>query len=141
MSDDGSGHENIETNGGPPPNQGGDGRDGGQSTLGVDAALELLRDERRRVVLARLRAREGEEVPLEWLAQQVADARSIVANRPSTRPGQGTQRIAVSLHHVQLPRLADTGVVAYDEDERTCRYLGDDTLEALLDAVRKQEVR
>ncbi|WP_436907912.1 DUF7344 domain-containing protein [Halosimplex marinum] len=77
--------------------------------LGADERYELLAAERRRAVLAVLDER-GAPTPLDELAEAVAA-------RERERAGgsaDGHDRLAVSLHHVHLPRMADLGVLDYD---------------------------
>jgi hypothetical protein len=77
--------------------------------LSADERHDLLAAERRRVVLEALVDRE-EPVALvdlaEWVAARETDAAT---------PGEdATERVAVSLHHVHLPRMADLNVLDYD---------------------------
>ncbi|WP_132060683.1 DUF7344 domain-containing protein [Halorussus amylolyticus] len=82
--------------------------DRGISTA-LDAALDLLSNERRRYVLYHLRE-QGGAVHLEELAEQVA-----------AREGGDTQRVLTDLYHGQLPRLEAAGAVAFDADRGMVR--------------------
>ena len=85
----------------------------------LDAALDLLANRRRRFVLYDLRDR-ASAVGTEALAERVA-AREREADDPVTAPessaGGRTERVLADLHHCQLPRLAEAGVVDYDVDD------------------------
>jgi hypothetical protein len=77
---------------------------------------ELLSDERRRTALAVVEALES-PVDLAELAGSVAAA------TPDLDPEVGAtlERVAVSLHHVHLPKLAAHDVLDYDEDTKIVR--------------------
>ena len=139
MSDDGFGQESGEINNNQPlPLTANGQQNEGGLFLRMENPFELLRDERRRIVLARLRERKGKCIPLEWLAEEVASAQPVIGS-PSPLSDEETRRTAVSLHHTLLPKLDDAGVLTYDTDERICRYFGSDTLEALLDTIGQDE--
>jgi len=75
--------------------------------LGADEHHGLLRAERRRAALDALRGT-GTPVALDELTEAVAA-------REGTEPtAEATDRIAISLHHVHLPLMADLGVLDYD---------------------------
>lgn len=46
--------------------------------------------------------------------------------------GEEAERVAVRLHHVTLPKLADLGAVEYDARNKTVRYRGHPELESLV---------
>lgn len=80
-----------------------------EGELTTEERYDLLGDERRRHALAVLAERSA-PIDLESLAEAVADRETAVA-RPSA---DEIERVAVSLHHVHLPRAADLGVLDYD---------------------------
>ncbi|WP_436932596.1 DUF7344 domain-containing protein [Halosimplex halobium] len=87
--------------------------------LGADERYELLAAERRRTALEVL-AERGTPVELDDLA-------TAVAAREGGETPAATDRLAVSLHHVHLPRMADLGVLDYDPGDNrvvTVRALG-----------------
>lgn len=45
-------------------------------------------------------------------------------------------RIALQLHHLHLPKLAETGVIEYDPNEQLVRYQGDTSLERYLNILQ-----
>jgi DNA-binding transcriptional ArsR family regulator len=88
--------------------------------LTVDEMFDVLRNERRRLVLQALREG-GPVLPKGDLAEIVAAVES-----EGDRDGVSAQqrkRVYIPLHQVHLPQLADAGVVEYDErsgDVRLC---------------------
>ena len=74
----------------------------------LDATLELLSDQRRRYVLYYLRE-QGNPVSVDELADRV----TMWENEPSI----DRSKIRADLHHSQLPRLDDAGVVDFDPEE------------------------
>lgn len=52
------------------------------------------------------------------------------------RCGSPVRAVEIDLHHNQLPRLDEAGVVAYDERSGTVRYEGHPGIEAVLDRDR-----
>lgn len=44
-------------------------------------------------------------------------------------------RILAALHHHHLPMLADAGLITYDARSETVRYVGDPTVERLLETL------
>lgn len=71
----------------------------------------VLADERRKVALEVLQEQES-ELTLDELATAVLAAESDDISSGST----DSRDVAVSLHHVHLPILADLGVLDYDAD-------------------------
>lgn len=84
-----------------------DGAGRGSRSRSLDAIFELLADQRRREALYVLDRREG-PITVAELADEVA-----------TVVEAGPERVAIALHHVHLPKLADAGVVSYDAEART----------------------
>lgn len=84
----------------------------------IDETLALLASRRRRLALRGLRGAEGDWVAAATLADYVAER--------STDVGGGATRrtVRVALHHVELPKLADAGVVDYDRAAGRARYRG-----------------
>ncbi|WP_137285986.1 DUF7344 domain-containing protein [Halorussus salinisoli] len=84
----------------------------------LDTVLALLRNERRRHVLAALSERSG-SVPVRELAEAVA-AREIGTDIDADEISSETaERVVASLHHLHLPKLADADAVAYDDEAGT----------------------
>ena len=97
----------------------------------TDSLFWLLGNPRRRVVLAHLQRRADETVDVDEVIDAVA-----ARERPDPGPGTHRERVAIDLHHVHLPKLADAGVIEYDPMERTLRYRGRRGLDLLLAASR-----
>lgn len=134
--------------------------DGGR--LSTDQVFDLLRSRERRRVLELLCDADG-AVAVATLARHVAGgdateagagedgdpgtdagaggagtARAVgggVDAGESAAGGSGKRATLVALEHVHLPRLAEAGVVAYDREAGSVRYLGDSRVEAVLDAL------
>ncbi|WP_415378963.1 hypothetical protein [Halosimplex sp. TS25] len=85
--------------------------DGGEieGKLTAEARYDLLADGRRRLALAEL-AERAAPVALGDLAEAVAAREEDDASPPVG----AVERVAVSLHHVHLPRVEDHGVIDYD---------------------------
>ncbi|WP_459193122.1 DUF7344 domain-containing protein [Halosimplex sp. J119] len=86
--------------------------------LTTEERFDLLADERRRRALAALAERSA-PIDLEPLAEAVAD-RETDGTAPSA---DEIERVAVSLHHVHLPRAADLGVLEYDAEETRVEHV------------------
>ena len=84
------------------------------ASLTTDQVFELLADGRRRNAVAVLREIDG-ATALGELAEATA-ARVDGVDRAAVTTDR-RERIAASLHHCHLPKLADAGVVEYDPDE------------------------
>lgn len=83
-------------------------------------ALQLLSDPAYRAVLAALDGQD-QRIGLAELAGAVLRQPEWPARASETDP----ETVAARLHHVHLPKLDATGVVAYDVDDGTVDYRGD----------------
>ena len=50
------------------------------------------------------------------------------------------KRLKAKLHHVALPKLADAGLVDYDQRSQTIRYCGEPLLEKQISVLEEFEV-
>lgn len=78
----------------------------------------LFAAEQRRIALELL---EEADLPvaLEELATAITDRETELGTREADAPDAGdAERVAISLHHVHLPLMADLGVVDYDAASR-----------------------
>lgn len=50
------------------------------------------------------------------------------------------ENIRVDLHHTQVPRLAEAGILEYDRRQGTLRFRGDPALEEWAEHVRSKEL-
>lgn len=82
----------------------------------LDALFEVLADRERRCILECLEENDDDIAAFSDLIERVADSEDPTdAER---------ERIAVSLHHTHLPKLADADLVEYDTRSETVRYRG-----------------
>lgn len=79
----------------------------------LDRLFEVLADERRRRVLYYLRGSDDPPASVDALAERIADADGLPA-----------ERVATSLHHTHLPKLDESGVVAFDPRSGAVRWDG-----------------
>jgi DNA-binding transcriptional ArsR family regulator len=93
----------------------------------VDRVLDLLADRTRRELLPYL-ASVGDPVTVSDAAAYLASANGV--------PGETAERIEVALVHTHVPKLANAGVVDYDEGTGELDYRPTDALERLFDRVR-----
>jgi DNA-binding transcriptional ArsR family regulator len=84
--------------------------------LSRDLVFEILSNPRRRFTIYYLRQR-GEAVDLQELAAQVAAWENEVPVDELTK--QERKRVYVSLYQTHIPKLADAGIISYDQDEGT----------------------
>lgn len=84
--------------------------------LPKDIVFELLTSPRRRAVICYLKTTGG-EATRGGLAEQLAAAEHGVD--PAAVSAQQRKRLYISLYQVHLPRMADAGVIEYDEDRGT----------------------
>lgn len=103
-------------------------------SLSLDAVLSLLADQDRRDLIQYLRESSEQTCSIDdcvgYLMKQEEER---TAERPSH------DRVAMVIHHIHIPKLADTGVVEYDARSREIRYRSDDRLESWLDRIQRAE--
>lgn len=107
------------------------------STLELDTVFELLSDRRRRYVLYTMYRTEGGSMTVDRLATQVRRMEDDHATTGERR----AERIADDLRERQLPKLADAGIVEYDDRSETARYHGRPALEEWLEHAEYKEGR
>lgn len=96
-----------------------------------EVAYDLLANERRRRVCELLAATDRDQLSLGELTDDVV--RLGTPDGP-TRAARQRRRIAIDLHHVQLPKLDDAGVVEYDPRGKTVYDLDHPLVEAVAPA-------
>jgi len=106
-----------------------------------DEILDALTHQRRRIALAILR---DQDEPMERrrLARAIATEESVRQFTPDT---ESIKTVCASLHHVHLPKLQQTGLVACDADAGTVAYEGHPALDrvrfrSLIDATPRGTV-
>lgn len=92
----------------------------------VESLLRVLADNGDRAVIDHLRDSTKEVVSLEELAGEIR-----------LQDGGGQLRTSfsaeVELHHVTLPRLADSGLIDYDSNDRIIEYHGHPQVDTMMD--------
>lgn len=91
----------------------------------IDDVLRALASRRRRRTCAFLAEQEAPVTTVDDIADHL--------RRAEREPGQGD--VEVRLHHTDLPKLDDLGVVEFDPERGVVRYHGDPALERVLRAV------
>ena len=87
-------------------------------SLTSNEVFEILSNHRRRMVLYFLR-KDGTEITVKELAEKIAAAENEVAVEDLT--SQQRKRVYVSLYQTHLPKMEQTNVIDYDEDEGIVR--------------------
>lgn len=101
--------------------------DGTQSAT-ADTLFPILANDRRRTILAVLKnhrdtcSNQRPTLTVEELAEAVADREDEHSTTDFT--DEDSPRIALSLRHQHLPKIADAGLIAYDRDQATVTYEG-----------------
>ncbi|SFR32362.1 DUF7344 domain-containing protein [Halogeometricum limi] len=94
----------------------------------LDGLFEVLSNPIRMKLVVAFQAELEAETP--YTVAELADAVSAVDSKSgrhagrSDRPADESERIAVALRHVHLPKMADVGVVSYDPNGETAVYEG-----------------
>lgn len=102
--------------------------DGGKrADRSLDSTLEALADERRRRVLYALRENDG-----------VLDAEDLACTL-AAEFGADRESVHMRLHHADLPRLAECGIVEYDPEVGSVCYAGGSTVTDLVGAIAEYE--
>ncbi|MFB6091292.1 MAG: hypothetical protein ABEJ97_09565 [Halobellus sp.] len=82
--------------------------------LAASEIHDVLRNDRRRLVLERLRTSDGSETVSD-LSEHIGE----IESGESPPPRNVRQSVYVSLHQTHLPKLDDLGIVDYDPDAKT----------------------
>ena len=94
----------------------------------LDRLYDVLADERRRRLLSYLHRKDSDVASLVELIDY------LVVHEADSVADLDTDDVAISLYHTDLPKLADAGLVEYDERSRTVRYRGGGVIEEAVDA-------
>jgi DNA-binding transcriptional ArsR family regulator len=97
----------------------------------LDACLRLVADRHRRRIIHYLRDETDRVVTVERLVDRVHGNGFAAEGDPPPDP----ERIAIQLHQIHLPKLADHGVVDFDPRSGDVRYRSDERLEQVLDSL------
>lgn len=94
----------------------------GDGADGVDTAMDLLADKRRRAALQYL-AETGGDATLTELAVEIAAQEAGAEPNAISDHGDVSSRdrrsVRISLHHTHVPKLTSAGVVDYDTETET----------------------
>ncbi|WP_435156272.1 DUF7344 domain-containing protein [Haladaptatus sp. DFWS20] len=99
--------------------------------LSEEQVVGLLRHEHRRAIVT-------------YLDQETTDCASfddlveyLVSSGPKREAtlAERREQVAIGLLHNHLPRLADAGVLEYDQRSETVRYWADSRLESMLETI------
>lgn len=96
--------------------------------LSLDKVFELLANPRRRLILSYLSETAADAVDFADLIAEV-----VARETDSETDAERYEAVAIELRHTHLPKLADAGLVDYDERSRTIRFYGHPLLEAYLE--------
>lgn len=96
----------------------------------LDCCLRLLANQHRREILQQLLAEGGGEMAVDCLVDRICRNRASLDGSTLIR-----EQLAVELHHIHLPKLAEHGVIDYEPDAGTVRYLHHDSVEAVLELL------
>ena len=102
------------------------------NSISLDEHLKLVANPVRRRLLCELRKRNNKQTTtVELVAVLRHDGRLEVNNRSF-----GREELAIQVHHVHLPKLADLGVIDFDPEQGSVKYYADNQLEKLLDSIQ-----
>ena len=103
-------------------------------TPSLDQVFDLLSERRRRYVLYYLRDVEDGVASVEEVTEYVLRLENDLDISGVARS------IDTALHHVHLPKLADSGVLEYDTRSETIRYWGQPSLDEWLEHAFHKEL-
>lgn len=95
--------------------------------------LSVLANQRRRRLLAYLHDKDGDVASFAELTDY------LVVGEADSVDDLDTDGVAISLHHTDLPKLADVGLIEYDTRSQTVRYRGYEEVEHVFDRVSRAE--
>ena len=99
-----------------------------QTSISTETALNLTADSRRRKVLRHLMENSDEPITIDELVAAIEDDAT-----PQTGATKDIEeRLLIELRHKHLPKLADAGLIDYDERTGTLRYHPQENIEALV---------
>lgn len=96
----------------------------------LDDIFGVLADPMRREVIRYCADHANEPTDLDTVVDYLAEQR---------RDGEPDRdRIALRLHHLHLPKLAETGLVEFDPDSGRLEYRSNDAIESCLSEIRHE---
>ncbi len=97
----------------------------------IDESLNIVANKQRRKLLYTLRELEGYNLSYDELAEQMIEQ--------DRMREEEKERFMASLAHNHLPKIADAGIIEYDEGEGEVSYVVDEDFEELLDFIEDLE--
>lgn len=85
-------------------------------TFPLDSLFQCLAKRRRRIVLSDLLAIEDQLATIDELVDAVIEAERYSSLLPSPSSSSDPESVAITLDHVHLPLLADTGLIEYNRE-------------------------
>lgn len=107
-------------------------RSGDENWPPFDTLMSLVADRHTRYALTYLESESAAVADLDELVARVVEREA--AAGLATDSEERRRRVAITLHHKRLPRLAATALIDYDARSKTVRYWGDDRLPEALEA-------
>ncbi|WP_254274474.1 DUF7344 domain-containing protein [Haloarcula marina] len=104
------------------------------TTHSLDACLQLVADPHRRRIIHHLRHEATGTTTVDELVEQFHRSGSDFKDGPP----QDRESLAIQLHHVHLPKLADHDVVEYEHRSGSVRYRPDEQVETVLDSLPEE---
>lgn len=114
-----------------PSEHGGPNMTTNRYNISTETLLELVANPQRRMVLHRLRESDASVLGIEELTEEVVTDGGGTASRCLS----DESRAVAELHHTHLPKMADAGIIEYDERSGTVRYYPDDRIERLVQFI------
>ncbi|SIR92582.1 hypothetical protein SAMN05421858_4587 [Haladaptatus litoreus] len=106
-----------------------DGDDQGTNRVSLNTLCDLLANAHRRHILLYLSERTRTTISREQLLDHLAEVSD--GSHEDTH-----RRLAIQLQHVHLPKLADHGMLEYNETTHSISYNANSRVEKMLDVVR-----
>ena len=101
------------------------------TTHSLDECLQLVADQHRRRVIHHLRHEADGTTTVDDLVEQIHRR----ASDSKHGPLQERKELAIQLHHTHLPKLADHGVVEFEQTTGAVRYNPDEQVETVIDSL------
>ena len=102
-------------------------------SISTETAITMIADFRRRKVLRHLMENGDGAITIDELVAGIEDD----VSPPTGATGDVEERLLIELHHTHLPKLAEAGMIDFDERSETIRYRPQKDIEALLGFVEE----